>query len=219
VFDDPAALALGDSQDRGLVLVEMPHDAADHLPPPHVNDGVASAKGAERIDAAHGVLLGDLARAAAEAGDEAEELAELEEAAVARARADADVDDLDAELVLPVREAEELGPPAAPARAREWVHADRGAHVLEGVPEGGVARDGGAVRRCEAGERGAELGELGVEVGYLGLGEGCGELGERALGLLFALKGGETNAAESVHDLRSTTGVESFFSWLYLVIT
>lgn len=170
IWYDPASKLCGDGEDDGLVVVELLDDAADHLATCNIDDVVACAEGLESLDAPDDIVFIDGAVCeASELGDEPDELCDVNEATVAVAGGYADVDDLYAELVLPVSHAQHLCPPTALSRASEGVYTDRGAHLLESMAEGGIPTDGMAVSGGEAGEGGTKVSELSVEVIYLRL--------------------------------------------------
>ncbi|KAI3484854.1 hypothetical protein L1887_51908 [Cichorium endivia] len=140
---------------------------------PSVSDMFCRTARARSLD--HPRALGPETNASSE-GDSADEVVHCNDAAVGGARADADVDDLDAEFVLPVTEAEHVAPqprePTGAARGRrERVHTNAVAHLLERVAELGVLADLMAVLARELAQRGAEEIELLAELGELRGGE------------------------------------------------
>ena len=106
------------------------------------------------------------------------EISEADQAAVLRSRTHADVDDLHAQLILPIAEAEEVVPhisdfPEARAArggrrvAGERINAYARAHALEGMAECRVAAYLAAVRDRKRAERMRELVNLRTELSEL----------------------------------------------------
>lgn len=144
-----------------LVLVKLLGHAPDHPASPDVDNLITGTEWRERLDAADDVLFGDSACIEpSKAGYMTDKLVHVDHAAVTSAGADADIDDLDTELVLPVTEAEQLCPPASATGAGEGIDTDGGTHLLEGMTEVGIALDSLAMLGGEAGEGGAEVVEL-----------------------------------------------------------
>jgi len=208
----PPTLLRSSGEHDHLVRVELLGHAPHHLPtaiPPTTKREhlVSRPERLERLDAAHHILLRDgpspgpgAAAAAfvfevAKATEDADELRELDEPAVALARAHADVDDLHPELALPVPEAERLFPPPTAAGPRERVDADGRAHLLKVASEAGVVADVGAVVGGKVREGAAEVLELRGEVLYLRGGKLVGEGIEGFERFLLSLESGQACAS------------------------
>ncbi len=151
----PPALLRRKRKHDHLIRVKLLRHAAHHPPTAALAAKleylVSRAEHLERLDTAHHVLLHDRTTTttvaatsfeATQPAEDAHKLGELNDPAVALARADADIDDLHAELALPVAEPKRLFPPPAAPRARERVDADGRAAGPCVCPRGGASQSG-----------------------------------------------------------------------------
>lgn len=132
------AARLRNLEDQIVVAVELHGNRAHQLAAADGEHLVAAAQLLQFADGAEAIVLGD-GHSAASLGKQGAELLEVDEAAVAGPGGEADVDDLDAELVVEVADAEQLRPEAFVGG--EGIHAALGAHGVELCPKRGVLRD------------------------------------------------------------------------------